>query len=181
MSTLSGAIPTPVSPSFASALQLRFHAVTLVVAVVAGLATFVTLAASLSAPAMFLGWIAFSVSGATMRQSVADLASFVLGLAFGIGTALVINLLTPALGAAATPLAVTGVVVLVLSLRTLTPVNNALAYFLGLTSFFYSALPPVGASFAVLATAGVIGASAAALAGLLQSAVERAAPTIGRA
>lgn len=173
MSTRPRALPATVPPSFASALPLRFHAATLAVAVVAGLATFGTFTVSLAAPAMFLGWIAFAISGTTIRQGVADIASFVLGVAFGIGTALVINLLTPALGSAATPLAVTGIVVLVLSLRKMAPFNNALAYFLGLTSFFYSALPPAGASFAVLATAGIIGAGSAALAGLLQARLER--------
>jgi hypothetical protein len=145
---------------------------TLVVATVAGVSTFGTLAVTLPASAMFLGWVAYGL-GAGTREGVANLISFLLGLAFGIGTALAIQALTPALGAAATPVAVAGVVVLVLSLRTLAPINNSLAYFLGLTSFFYSGLAPDAATFGTLAAAGAIGALSAAVAGLLQAAVQR--------
>ncbi len=42
-----------LSPTF------RFHAVSLVVAAVAGISTFGTLAVMLPATAMFLGWVAF--------------------------------------------------------------------------------------------------------------------------
>jgi hypothetical protein len=151
---------------------LRFHAMSLVVAIVAGVSTFGTIAVMLPASAMFLGWVGYSLGSGTPKEGFANLTAFVLGLVLGIGTALAINALTPLVGAAATPLAVSGVVILVLSLRTLAPVNNALAYFLGITSFFYSGLMPTAGTFAILATAGVIGAVSAAIAGTLQAAVQ---------
>ena len=157
---------------------LQFHSVSLATAVIAGLATFGTIAVSLPASAMFLGWIAFGVGGPTIRDGAANLVSFLVGLGFGISTALVIAALTPALAALATPVAVSGVVVLVLSLRTLAPFNNPLAYFLGLTSFFYSGLMPIPSTLAILAGAGMIGAVSAAIAGLLQSAVLRTSPPV---
>lgn len=151
-----------ISPAF------RFHAASLVVAAVAGLSTFGTIAVMLPASAMFLGCVAFNMAQ-SMRDSLANLGCFLIGLAFGIGTAIAIALLTPLLGSGATPVAVSGVVILVLSLRTLAPLNNPLAYFLGLTSFFYSGFMPTGMTYAILASAGIIGAASCALATLLQA------------
>lgn len=157
-----------ISPAF------RFHAVSLVVAAVAGVSTFGTIAVMLPASAMFLGWVAYNLAPST-REGLANLGCFLIGLAFGIGTASAIALLTPSLGSGATPVAVAGVVVLVLSLRNLAPLNNPLAYFLGLTSFFYSGLMPSGTTYAILAAAGIIGAASCALATLLQAIVDPAA------
>ncbi len=152
-----------------------FCSITLVVAVVAGLVTAGTVAVMLSASAMFLGWVAYSINSTTIRQGYANLAAYALGLGFGICTTLVINLLTPSLGLAATGLSIFGVVVLVMSLRTLAPVNNSLAYFLGITSFFYSALAPTLGSFATLAAAGTVGATGAAISGCCQAVLVRRA------
>lgn len=146
--------------------SLRFHALSLSVAAVAAAATYGVNTVMLPAPAMFLGWVAFDLAGPSWRDGAANTGAFLLGLAFGAGTAL-----TPALGALATPLAVAGVVVLVLSLRGLAPLNNPLAYFLGLSSFFYSGLAPTGETLLPLGVAGVIGGLACALAGLAQSLV----------
>ena len=154
----------------------RFHCITLIVAVVAGLVTFGTVATMFSASGMFLGWVAYSINSQSMRQGYANLASFLLGLAFGIGTTLVINQLSPSIGLAATGLAIFGVVVLVMCLRSLAPINNPLAYFLGITSFFYSELAPTAGSFAVLAAAGAIGATGAALSGCCQAGLLRLRP-----
>ncbi|MBO9709209.1 MAG: DUF1097 domain-containing protein [Caulobacter sp.] len=147
---------------------LRFHAVSLAVAAIAGVSTFGATSVMLPPPAMFLGWVAFSLAGPSLRGGFANLGSFLMGLVFGLGTALTITALTPALGGLATPVAVSGVVVLVLSLRGLAPFNNPLAYFLGLTSFFYSGLAPAQSSFSILAAAGAIGAASAAIAALAE-------------
>ena len=157
---------------------LRFHAISLTVAAVAGISTFSTTSVMLPAPAMFLGWVAFGLGGASMRGGFANLVSFLLGVAFGAGTALAITQLAPALGMLATPVAVAGVVVLVLSLRNLAPINHPPAYFLGLTSFFYSGLAPTHTTVAILAAAGAIGAGSAAVAGLLERFVQGRAPRL---
>jgi Protein of unknown function (DUF1097) len=150
-----------------------FHSITLVVAVVAGLVTAGTVAIMLSASAMFLGWVAYSINSKTTAEGYANLLCYVLGVGFGIGTTIVINLLSPTLGLAATGLAILGVVVLVMSLRTRTPINNPLAYFLGITSFFYSGLVPSLGSFATLAAAGAVGATGAAISGYCQAGLLR--------
>lgn len=162
---------TDILPPMPSAAPHHFHSITLIGAAVAGVATFATLAVMLPAPAMFLGWVGYSLGGPNLRDAVPNLVSFLLGLAFGVGTGLAIALLTPALGAAATPVAIAGVVILVLSLRTLAPFNNPLAYFLGLISFFASGMMPSLATFGILAIAGTIGALAAAISDHLQARV----------
>jgi hypothetical protein len=166
----------PTSVSQAPALPLpatRFHSITLAVAIVAAGATFLTLGATLPAWAMFIGWVAYSTAGSTPREGCANLACFLLGLGLGAGTGTVIGLLAPLLGAAATPLAVLGDVIVVLSLRNARPINNPLAYFLGLISFFASAQVPSAPLLGMLAAAGAIGAAGAAGAAWLQSRIER--------
>ena len=158
-----------------AARQNHFHSITLIGAVVAAVTTFATLTLALPAWAMFLGWVGYSTSGQTARDGIANLISFLLGLALGFGTSLVIGFLTPLLGDAATPVAVFGDVILVLSLRALPSINNPLAYFLGLISFFASAQAPSASLFAVLAAAGVIGALGAGTASFLQSRMPQAA------
>ena len=151
----------------------RFHAISLTVAAVAAVATLGTNFAMLPAPAMFLGWVAFDLAGPSPRGGLANIGSFLLGLAFGAGTALATTWLTPMFGPLAAPTAVAGVVVLVLSLRGLPPLNNPLAYFLGLSSFFYSGLAPNGSTLLILGAAGVIGGAACAAATMAQNAVIR--------
>ncbi|EJL37691.1 Protein of unknown function (DUF1097) [Caulobacter sp. AP07] len=167
----------PTAPAIAPAADAprHFHAFTLVAAAVAAIATVGTLAAALPAWSMFLGWVAYSTSGQTPRESLPNLASFLIGLGIGAGSGLLIGALAPWLGNAATPVVVFGDVVLVLTLRAAPLINNALAYFLGLISFFASAQAPSRSLLAMLAAAGVIGAVGAGLAGFLQSRLPRAA------
>ncbi|MDQ0143279.1 DUF1097 domain-containing protein [Cupriavidus necator] len=145
-----------------------FHGITLIGAVVAAVTTFLTLAAALPAWAMFLGWVGFNASAQTTREGVANLAAFLLGIVFGAATGLLIAWLTPRFGDLSTPLAVFGDVVLVLSLRALPRINNPLAYFLGLISFFAAGQPPSLRLLAALAAAGVLGAIGAGIANVLQ-------------
>jgi hypothetical protein len=156
----------------AAARPHQFHSITVTVAVVAATATFITLSAALPAWAMFLGWVGYSTSGQSTREGIGNLVSFLLGIALGAGTALAIGWLSPYLGDMATPVAVFGDVLIVLSLRALPPINNPLAYFLGLISFFASAQAPSPILLAMLAAAGVIGATGAGLAAYLQGRIE---------
>jgi hypothetical protein len=165
----------PFLTAFPTAKTAQFHAVSLSVAAVAGLATLGVTSVMLPPPAMFLGWAAFNLAGDDLRGGLANTVSHLLGLALGAGTALLIGAMTPMLGLLATPVAVIGVVIVVLSLREVAPINNPLAYFLGLTSFFYSGLSPSGSTLAVLGTAAVIGGAACAVAAFAQNAVARTA------
>ncbi|PVM85562.1 DUF1097 domain-containing protein [Caulobacter radicis] len=164
----------PALSAFATPKSAQFHAVSLSVAAVAGIATLGVTSVMLPPPAMFLGWAAFNLAGDDLRGGLANTVSHLLGLALGAGTALLIGAMTPALGLLATPLAVIGVVIVVLSLREIAPINNPLAYFLGLTSFFYSGLAPSASTLAMLGSAAVIGGAACAVAAFAQDAVARA-------
>ncbi|WP_439669226.1 DUF1097 domain-containing protein [Cupriavidus necator] len=151
-----------------------FHGITLIGAVVAAVTTFLTLTAGLPAWAMFLGWVAFNTGSQTAREGAANLAAFLLGIVFGAATGLLIGWLTPRFGDLATPLAVFGDVVLVLSLRALPRINNPLAYFLGLISFFAASQPPSLMLLGALAAAGVLGAIGAGISNVLQARLARA-------
>jgi hypothetical protein len=151
-----------------------FHGITLIGAVVAAVTTFLTLAAALPAWAMFLGWVAFNTGAQTAREGTTNLAAFLLGIVFGAVTGLLIGWLAPHFGDLATPLAVFGDVVLVLSLRALPQINNPLAYFLGLISFFAASQPPSPMLLGALAAAGVLGAIGAGITNVLQARLARA-------
>lgn len=86
-----------------------------------------------------------------------------------------IELLTPSLGVTATPLLIFGVTTIVMSLRTLTPINNPLAYFLGLICFFASAQMPSITLLTMLAPSGMLGAFSAWAVGFLQSRLQSVA------
>ncbi|BDB24189.1 hypothetical protein Tamer19_33390 [Cupriavidus sp. TA19] len=150
-----------------------FHGITLVGAVVAAVTTFVTLAAALPAWAMFLGWVGYNSRGQTVREGLANLVALLLGIVFGAGTALLIGWLTPHVGNLATPLAVFADVVLVLSLRALPGINNPLAYFLGLISFFAAGQPPSPLLLGGLVAAGVLGAIGGGISNVLQGRLAR--------
>ncbi|MNT75740.1 hypothetical protein D3C72_2146610 [compost metagenome] len=64
--------------------------------------------------------------------------------------------------------------VLVLSLRALPRINNPLAYFLGLISFFAASQPPSLMLLGALAAAGVLGAIGAGISNVLQARLARA-------
>jgi hypothetical protein len=166
---LMSQFPAPLRAVSRTATRNHFHAITLIGAVVASATTFATLALALPAWAMFLGWVAYSTSAQSPRDGASNLVAFLLGLAFGVGTSWGIDLLTPWLGGAATPVAIFADVVIVLSLRALPAINNPLAYFLGLISFFASAQAPSVSLLATLAAAGAIGALGAGIAGVLQA------------
>jgi hypothetical protein len=150
-----------------------FHSITLVVAVLAGLVTAGTVAIMLSASAMFLGWVAYGINSKTTAEGYANLMCYVFGVGFGLVTTIVINWLTPSIGLTATGLAIFAVVVLVMCLRAGTPFNNPLAYFLGITSFFYSGLAPSFGAFATLTAAGAVGATGAAVSSYCQAGLLR--------
>lgn len=52
--------------------DLKFHAVSLAVAVVACVATSGTTSVMPPAPAMFLGWVAFNLAGSSLRDGLAN-------------------------------------------------------------------------------------------------------------
>ena len=140
---------------------LPFIAFTLVAAATAAAAAYASVSLTLPIWAMFLGWVAYFTRGHSSVDGAVNLACLVLGLGFGMGAAVSLSVLVPALGTLAFAVVVFVVASIVVSLRALPPFNNVLAYFLGLIGFFAAHAEPTLADFSELAASGTLGSVAA--------------------
>jgi hypothetical protein len=156
---------TAAAPRFFSLAHCAFTAAA---AVVAAAASAVAMALELPVWAMFVGWVAFYTRGATARDGVFNLICVSLGVLIGKGAAVAIGALAPIVGAAALPLVVLVVALVVVSMRSLPRINNLQCYFLGLIAFFAIHRPPSLSLFATLAGAAALGSAAAWAAHALQ-------------
>jgi hypothetical protein len=143
---------SPPSPLPSTA---NFVAFTAIAACVASAAAFGSLSLGLAPWAMFVGWVAYFTRPISARQGLANYLCLILGLLFGIAAVQFLGVLTPFLGQYAIAVVVFVVASVVVSLRAVPLLNNALACFLGLITFFAAHLEPSVAS--VLALAGVTG------------------------
>ncbi|MFL9876087.1 DUF1097 domain-containing protein [Paraburkholderia megapolitana] len=135
--------------------------ITVVAAVSAAIASATALALSLPVWAMFMGWIAFFSRGLTTRSTVENLGCVWLGISIGTLAATGIGMLAPALGVGvALPIVVFAVAIVVVGIRGMPVMNNLLAYFLGLVTWFASELAPSIENVVHLAAAGAIGSTA---------------------
>jgi hypothetical protein len=88
-------------------------------------------------------------------------AGVLAGIALGMAAAIAIAALSPWIGKLALPLVVFAVAMLVVSLRAAPIMNNLLAYFLGLVSFFAAHMEPSLETWVRLGGASAIGSVAA--------------------
>jgi hypothetical protein len=138
-----------------------FVTVTVLTALTASLAAAANLALSLPVWVMFVGWIAFFSRGLTTRSTFENLGCVWLGLGIGALAALSIPQLAPSLGLGlALPAVVFAVALVVVALRGLPVLNNLLAYFLGLVTWFAGHQEPSLGGLALLASASAIGSIA---------------------
>ncbi len=152
--------------------KLMFTLFTAVAATTAALAAGSSLLLSLPVWAMFVGWVAFFSRGLTWRDGLVNLGCVLMGIAFGAGAALSIGALAPTLGVFALPVVVFAVAMIVVSLRATRTMNNVVAYFLGLISYFAAHLEPSLESFLELSGASGLGS----FAGWLSHAVQQRLP-----
>jgi len=150
----------PVNTAHTGQSKLMFTLFTAVTAATAALAAGSSLLLTLPVWAMFVGWVAFFSRGLTLRDGLVNLGCVLMGIAFGMGAALSIGALAPSLGLFALPVVVFVVAMVVVSLRATRTVNNVVAYFLGLITWFASHLEPSLESFAELGSAGALGSVA---------------------
>lgn len=150
----------PVNTAHTGQSKLMFTLFTAVAAATAALAAGSSLLLTLPVWAMFVGWVAFFSRGLTLRDGLVNLGCVLMGIAFGMGAALSIGALAPSLGLFALPVVVFVVAMVVVSLRATRTVNNVVAYFLGLITWFASHLEPSLESFAELGSAGALGSVA---------------------
>lgn len=155
MTTVPSTAPRPSATS-----ALGFITFTLVAAGVAAIAAFGSLSLGLAPWAMFVGWVAYFTRPTSVRQGLANYLCLVLGLLFGVVAVLALGALTPILGRYAIAAVVFVVASVIVSLRAVPWVNNALAWFLGLIAFFAAHLEPSLASVAELASVGALGSFA---------------------
>jgi hypothetical protein len=153
----------------------EFFAFTAATAITAAMATFASVAFALPVWAVFIGWVAYDTRGQSARDGIANLTCLLLGVAFGMATALAITVLTPTLGSASTAVAVFGVAIVVVSLRAVPVINNILSYFLGVISFFAVQLEPTLPAFVELASASALGGLAGWVASTAQTRIARTA------
>ena len=125
-----------------SVFSLRFTAITAAAALTAAVAA--TTSASLGWPvwAMFMGWVAFFTRGHSAREATFSYMCLAAGIVMGTGAVLSVGALMPFLGALSFGVVVFVVAMVVVTLRVAAPVNNILAYFLGLITFFAAHLEP---------------------------------------
>jgi Protein of unknown function (DUF1097) len=114
----------------------QFVIFTLVAAVIAAVAAWGSAALALEVWVMFAGFIAWFTRPTSWREGVYAMVCLWLGIGLAAVAHLATATLTPALGALALPLVVFVVGCLIVGLRTTSVVNNMLAWFLGLVTFF---------------------------------------------
>lgn len=135
----------------------QFIIFTLVAATIAALASWGSEALRLEVWVMFAGFIAWFTRPASSREGIAAMICLWLGIGLAALSYKATGALTPSLGALALPLVVFFVGLLVVGLRTTAIVNNMLAWFLGLVTFFAAESGFSPAAFAQLAGATAIG------------------------
>lgn len=116
--------------------RLQFVLFTVIAAVVAALASYSSAALALEVWAMFAGFIAWFTRPMSARDGVYSMICLYLGIALGVLAHIATEALMPSLGAFALPLVVFVVGVVIVGLRTTRLVDNMLAWFIGLVTFF---------------------------------------------
>jgi hypothetical protein len=135
----------------------QFILFTVVAAVVASLAAWSSEALTLEVWVMFAGFIAWFTRPASWRDGVSAMICLWLGIVLGIIAHVATGALIPSVGGLALPLVVFFVASLIVGLRTTSIVNNMLAWFIGVVTFFAAKLGLSVEGFAHLISATAIG------------------------
>ncbi|TDD53223.1 DUF1097 domain-containing protein [Nonomuraea terrae] len=114
----------------------RFVAFTAIAAVVAAVAAYTSTALGLQAWVMFAGWVAWFTRPTSARLGIYAIICLWLGMALAVLGHTIVELTGPFAGAAALPLAVLVLATVVVGLRTTPVLDNMLAWFVGLVTFF---------------------------------------------
>jgi hypothetical protein len=137
--------------------RLQFLYFTMIAAVVAALASWSSAALALEVWAMFAGFIAWFTRPASPRDGVYSMICLFLGIALGAAAHVATEALAPSLGALALPLVVFVVGLVIVGLRTTRVVDNMLAWFIGLVTFFAAEVAIASGPLLELASACAIG------------------------
>jgi hypothetical protein len=114
----------------------QFVIYTVIAAVVAALAAWSSEALALEVWVMFAGFIAWFTGPTSSRGGLYSMICLGLGMALGALSYAATGAMMAPLGPLALPVAVFVVAIVVVGLRTTSVVNNVLAWFLGMVTFF---------------------------------------------
>jgi hypothetical protein len=135
----------------------RFVIYTLVAAVVAALAAWCSASLKFEVWVMFAGFIAWFTRPTSWRDGMSAMVCLWLGLGIGGGSFVATGALAPAMGMLALPFVVFVVALVIVGLRTTRVVNNMLAWFLGMVTFFAAHMKPFDEALLHLGSASLIG------------------------
>ncbi|MEO3748185.1 DUF1097 domain-containing protein [Plantactinospora sp. B5E13] len=158
----SATAPTPAAPVSRAAASSsgQFVRFTLVAAVIAAAAAFLTEAVGLHAWAMFVGWVAWFTRPTSALHGVHAVISLWAGMLLAVVGHLIVALLSPSIGVAALPVAVFVLACVAVGMRTTPVLNNMLAWFVGLVAFFALHPDDVLTGLLTLIAASGVGAGA---------------------
>jgi hypothetical protein len=153
-----------------------------VVALVAAISSVICARLGVPVWTMFIGWIAFVAGGMTLKTAAPTYVSAILGVILGFIGAYIIS--SGASGGVGSDLALlVGVFVIVFSAllaQRLPFANLVVGYFIGMTAFFASGLPPEPSTGLLLASGLLAGVLSGLLAVTISGWITRApAPTQG--
>ncbi|MCV9947599.1 DUF1097 domain-containing protein [Rhizobium sp. BT-175] len=114
----------------------KFILFTLVAAVVASFAAWGSATLALEVWVMFAGFIAWFTRPTSFNESLSAMLCLWLGIGLGAVAEVTTGSLVPSLGGLALPVVVFFVAILIVGLRSTPIVNNMLAWFLGMVTFF---------------------------------------------
>jgi hypothetical protein len=163
-------IPAAGSDPATSATDFRLYALfTITAALVAATAAHISLTLAIAPWAMFMGWVVYFTRAPSAAEGLRSIACVVIGLCLGAAATVTVEAVTPFLGGLALPVTVFGTALVVIAARSLPVLNNLLAYFIGLITFFAAHLEPGLAAVAELAGAVGLGSLAGWLAQKVES------------
>lgn len=114
----------------------QFTLYTVIAAIVATTAAWISMALALEVWIMFAGFIAWFTRPISVQESLNAMFCLWLGIALGAISYNITSAITPMIGTLALPIVVFFVAIIIVGLRTTTPVNNMLTWFLGMVTFF---------------------------------------------
>ena len=135
----------------------QFVLFTVVVALVASSATWLSATLNLEVWIMFTGFIAWFTGPSSLRESLSALLSFYLGMLLAVAAHAATGVLVPYLGSLALPAVVFVCASFIVGLRTTSYLHNMLAWFLGMVTFFASHLEASVQNFQILIGTSIIG------------------------
>jgi hypothetical protein len=152
----------------------QFALYTVVTAAIAATAALISILLGYAIWAMFIGWVAYSTRGHTLRRGLANLGCTILGIGIGVCATRAIDTLMPIFGLLSFAPVLFTITAIVIALRAIPPLNNVPAYFLGLICFFAGSVEPTLDGYSELAAPVMLGALCAWLSQAMQIRIQPA-------